>query len=87
MEIEQRCRRYLSHAQRLIEAGDFRFGALEEMEQDLEKRRRAFTQVVERDAFGVEERGLVEASLRECETALEEFAKQAYLAQSGEAPA
>jgi hypothetical protein len=86
LEIEQLCRRYLGHLQRLAGASDFRFGVLEEMEQDLEKRRRTYAQVVERDAFGVEERGLAETSLRECEAALEDFAKQAYLAQSGEAP-
>jgi hypothetical protein len=86
LEIDQLCRRYLGHLQRLSDAGDFRFSALEEMEQDLDKRRRTYAQVVERDAFGVDEQALVEASLGECEAALEEFAKQAYLAQSGETP-
>jgi hypothetical protein len=84
LELQRLCERFVGHVRRLIDAADFRFGALEEMEQDLEKRRRAFAQVVSRDAFAVEERKLVETALRECEAAFEEFSKQVYLANERE---
>lgn len=80
-EVQALCERYLSHVRRLSDAGDYRFGALEEMEQDLEKRRRALAQVKTRDAFEIEERRLVEGLVRDCEAAFEEFARNAYLAQ------
>jgi hypothetical protein len=82
-EVQSLCERYLSHIQRLAEAADFRFGAIEEMEQDLEKRRRALAQVKARDAFEVEERPQVENSFRDCERAFDEFVRKAYLMQQG----
>jgi hypothetical protein len=79
-ELLQRCQRFVSHVQRLTEAHDFKFGAVEELEEDLEKRRRSLAQIITRDAFEVGERQQVEACIDECAAALARFVAQAYLA-------
>ena len=75
-----KCRRFLAHAERLAKAGDFRFAEVEELEEDLEKRRRWLAQVIARDAFGIEARQEVEACLMQCEEALARFVEQSFLA-------
>jgi hypothetical protein len=76
-ELVQKCRRFQDHVQRLIAAGDFSFAAVEEMEEDLEKRRRSLKKIIERDAFNIEDRQLTEAMLAECERVLAEFVEMA----------
>jgi hypothetical protein len=80
IELLQRCQRFQDHVQRLIDSGDFKFGAVEEMEEDLEKRRRSFAQISERDVFAIDERRQTEASIKDCEAALARFVELAFLA-------
>jgi hypothetical protein len=80
IELLQRCERFQAHVQRLTEAGEFKFGAVEELEEDLEKRRRSLAQLVARDVFDIEERNQVEACIKDCEAALAQFIERAYLA-------
>ncbi len=87
MDLLDKCERYLRHVQRLMEAGDLQFAEVEELEEDLEKRRRWLAQIVERDVFGLDERNIVEASLRRCEEALNGFVEAAYVAGSTHTPA
>ena len=82
-DLLEKCERYLRHVERLVDAGDFEFAAVEELEEDLEKRRRWLAQIKERDAFGLEERISVEACLNRCEEALSGFVESAYLAGAG----
>ena len=79
-ELEQRCQRFLAHVQRLTDARDFKFTAVEELEEDLEKRRRSLAQLVARDVFGVEERREVDSAIAACEAALTQFVESVYLA-------
>ncbi|HEX5370620.1 MAG TPA: Chromate resistance protein ChrB [Dehalococcoidia bacterium] len=79
-DLLEKCERYLRHAERVIEAGDFQFVEVEELEEDLEKRKRWLKQIVERDAFGMDERRTVEACLKRCEDELNRFVEAAYLA-------
>jgi hypothetical protein len=80
-ELLVRCQRFLAHIQRLIETGDLKFAALEEMEEDLEKRRHNLAQLVPRDVFGIPERAQVEACIKDGEAALALFAERVYLAR------
>ncbi len=82
-DLIEKCERYLRHVQRVVEAEDFQFAEVEELEEDLEKRKRWLAQIVERDAFGMDERRTVEACLKRCEEALNSFVETAYLAGSG----
>jgi hypothetical protein len=82
-ELLQRCRRFQTHVERLIEAGNFKFGSVEELEEDLEKRRRSLAQLIVRDVFGVKQRLQVEGCITDCEAALARFIELAYLAWSG----
>jgi C4-dicarboxylate-specific signal transduction histidine kinase len=79
-ELLQRCMRFQDHVQRLIDAKEFKFGAVEEIEEDLEKRRRSFAQIVTRDVFEVAERRETEAGIKDCEAALARFVELAFLA-------
>jgi hypothetical protein len=78
-ELRQRCMRFQGHVERLIAEKDFRFDAVEEMEEDLEKRRRSMAQLTVRDVFEVEERAQVAACIKDCEAALARFIELAYL--------
>jgi Protein ChrB, N-terminal len=80
-ELLQRCQRFLSHVQRLTEAREFKFDAVEELEEDLEKRRRSLAQIVSRDAFEIAERRQVEDCIKDCAAALASFIEQAFLAE------
>jgi hypothetical protein len=80
LELLQRCQRFLAHVQRVAEAAELTFSVVEELEEDLEKRRRSLAQIVARDAFAIDERLQVEASIKECESALEAFVEQVFIA-------
>jgi hypothetical protein len=79
-ELMQRCDRFLGHVQRLLDEADFKFASVEEMEEDLEKRRRSVAQLIIRDVFEVPERAEVEERIRRCEAALTQFVEAAYAA-------
>lgn len=79
-ELLQRCDRFLGHVQRLIDEADFKFAAVEELEEDLEKRRRSLAQVISRDVFEVPERRRVEDCIKRCESALTRFVEAAFAA-------
>ena len=79
-ELFQRCQRFMGHIQRLTESGELKFGAVEELEEDIEKRRRSLAQIKARDAFEVAERQQVEAAVMDCENALSGFVEQVYRA-------
>jgi hypothetical protein len=78
LALLQRCERFLAHVTRWTESQEFNFAALEELDEDLEKRRRTLSQITTRDVFGVPERGLLESSLGRCEAALAAFAEQVF---------
>ena len=79
-DLLDKCRRFLSHIERLAKGVDFRFANVEELEEDLEKRRRTLAQVIERDVFDVGERHAAEAGVKDCEEALARFTEQAFAA-------
>jgi hypothetical protein len=81
-ELLAMCRRYLGHIARLIDAGEYKFTLVEELEQDLEKRRRSLAQLIPRDVFHVEERISVETCLQECEEALARFTERVFMETS-----
>ncbi len=85
-ELLQRCERFIGHVERWTDTGEFRFGAVEELEEDLEKRRRSLAQIVSRDVFGVELRQRVEARIKDCEAALADFVEQVFTAMNGGQP-
>jgi DNA-binding transcriptional regulator PaaX len=78
--------RFLGHIQREIEEQRFEFARVEELEEDLEKRRRWLAQIKERDVFEVEQRHTTEQLLQECQVALERFIEQAYESEGGKLP-
>ena len=82
LDLMEKCDRYLRHVQRVMDAGDFDFAEVEELEEDLEKRRRWLAQIGERDVFGMAERTAVEICIAHCEEALNGFVEAAYAAGS-----
>ena len=82
-ELLQRCERLIGHVQRWTDTCEFRFGAVEELEEDLEKRRWSLAQIASRDVFGVELRERVEARIKDCEAALAGFVEQVFTAMNG----
>jgi hypothetical protein len=83
-ELLERCDRFIGHVQRWTEGEEFRFGAVEELEEDLEKRRHTLAQIASRDVFGVPQRAEVEARISECEAALARFVEHVFVATNGE---
>jgi hypothetical protein len=77
-EVIGQCERFLAHVQRATGRKDFEFAEVEELEHDLDKRQRWFSQIRERDVFGVEARSRAEKLLQECREALDHFIDQAY---------
>jgi hypothetical protein len=84
-ELLQRCDRFIGHVERWTDENNFRFGAVEELEEDLEKRRRSLAQIASRDVFGVPLRQQVEDRVRDCESALAGFVEQVFTAVNGDA--
>jgi hypothetical protein len=66
--------------------GNYTFEEAEEIRQDLEKIRRWFDRVVERDWFSADGRPEVEDWLARCETELEAFESEVYDHTGGEDP-
>lgn len=84
-ELSQRCDRFLAHVQLWTDERDFRFGAIEELEEDLEKRRRTLMQIASRDVFGLGAREQLEKQIKRCEEALAGFVEQVFAAVDGKA--
>ena len=78
-ELLDRCQRFLAHIERRAAALDFKFGAVEELEEDLEKRRRSYGQISSRDFFKVPLGTAVQECIAECESALAKFVESAFL--------
>ena len=57
---------------------NYTFEEAEEIEQDLEKIRRWFARIVERDWFGADRRGEVEVWIEKCENCLNGFEQEVY---------
>ena len=78
-EISRQCDRFLAHINRETESGHFAFTTVEELEQDLEKRKRWLVQVRERDVLGSAGSERAEEQLQECRQALDAFAEAAFV--------
>jgi ChrB-like protein len=78
-EISRQCDRFLAHINRETEGGHFAFTTVEELEQDLEKRKRWLVQVSQRDILGAAGRDRTEVQLQECRQALDAFAEAAFV--------
>jgi hypothetical protein len=78
-EVSRQCERFLGHIQRETENGHFAFTTVEELEQDLEKRKRWLGQVRERDVLGSPGNERAEAQLQDCRQALDAFAEAAFI--------
>ncbi len=77
-EVRRQCERFLAHVQQATEAENFAFTELEELEQDLEKRKRWLAEIMGRDVFGSSERQPVEGLLEQCKEVLARFTEQAF---------
>jgi len=83
-EIGRQCDRFLAHIRRETESNHFAFATIEELEQDLEKRKRWLGQVRERDVLDAGGREPAEEQLKACRLALDGFAEAAYRATASE---
>lgn len=77
-ELLHECRKHLAHIERETEEQNFAFTEVEEVEEDLEKIRRWFAQIRERDVFGVPAARQVEEMLNKCGETLDGFMRKAY---------
>lgn len=77
-EIVDRCAGFLAELEKEYVKQHFSYAELEENEVDYTKLANWFAKVSERDEFQAPGRGEAEAALRQCETALEEYAARVY---------
>ncbi len=77
-EIVDRCAGFLTELQKEYEKSHFSYAELEENEVDHTKLVNWFGKVSARDEFGAPGRSAAETALKECETALEEYAARVY---------
>lgn len=77
-EIVDRCNGFLTELQKEYDKEHFSYAELEENEVDFTKLMNWFAKVRERDEFGASGREQAEAALKNCETALEEYAARVY---------
>lgn len=77
-EVRRECQKLLAHIQREAEEQEYEFAEVEELEEDFEKIERWFSQVHERDIFGIEAGNTVEQQLRGCREALARFTQETY---------
>ena len=83
-EVVRHCERFMAHIQRETENGHFTFEAVEELEQDLEKRARLLQQARDRDLLNCGAGGEAENRLQACREALDQFAEEVFK-RTGEA--
>ncbi len=77
-EIVDRCNGFLAELQKEYVKEHFSYAELEENEVDYTKLMNWYAKVSDRDEFGAPGRAAAEESLRQCETALEEYAARVY---------
>jgi DNA-binding transcriptional regulator PaaX len=77
-EIVDRCTGFLAEVQKEYEKKHFSYAELEENEVDYTKLANWFEKVKTRDEFVAPGRAEAEAAIKECETALEEYAARVY---------
>jgi DNA-binding transcriptional regulator PaaX len=77
-EIVDRCAGFLAELQKEYEKKHFSYAELEENEVDHTKLANWFEKVKARDEFGAPGRAEAETAIKECETALEEYAARVY---------
>ncbi|SBS78144.1 ChrB domain-containing protein [uncultured Mycobacterium sp.] len=80
-EILDKCQDFLAEIRHETETRHFTYAELEENDEDLNKLRRWFDKVADRDTLGADRRGEASTALTECGTALDEFANAVYLAE------
>lgn len=86
-EIVEECRtKFLKEIEFELFRGNLTAGEAEEIEADLEKLRRWFAQVDERDLFGAEGRQDAQAELASCERAYEDFVERVYYEEARGGP-
>jgi hypothetical protein len=78
MQVARAARRLSEHVQRELDHRDFRLAELETLEEELEKVRRQYRRVVERDYFGTRVREEVELAVLEADKALQKYLDRAY---------
>ena len=77
-EIVDRSTGFLAELQKEYDKQHFSYSELEENEVDYTKLTNWFAKVNDRDEFGSPGREEAESSLKQCETALEEYAARVY---------
>jgi hypothetical protein len=77
-EIVDRCEDFLAQVKKEHVAGHYTYAELEENEVDLEKLRKWFARVRQRDVFGAGGRQAAEKALALCAESLEEYAARVY---------
>lgn len=77
-EIVRECRKALNHIGRERERGEFHFEEVEELEGDLEKIRRWYTDVATRDYWAATARAHVDEAIAEVEADLAAFVEETY---------
>jgi ChrB-like protein len=77
-EIVDRCEDFLAQVKKEHVAGHYTFAELEENEVDLEKLRKWFARIRQRDVFGASGRQAAEKALALCAESLEEYAARVY---------
>jgi DNA-binding transcriptional regulator PaaX len=83
-EIIDKCRDFLTEIETETAAAHFTYAELEENDEDLTKLRSWLDKVSARDTLRAARRGDAEDALRDCATALEEFANRVYHAEDHE---
>lgn len=77
-EILDKCQDFHAGLEKEYRAGHFTYGELEENEVELEKLRKWFNTVAQRDPFGAPLREKAQGALGECAQALEAYAARVY---------
>jgi len=77
-EIVDRCEDFLAQVKKEYAADHFTYAELEENEVDLDKLRKWFARVRQRDVFGAAGRPQAEKSLETCQHALDDYAARVY---------
>jgi hypothetical protein len=82
-ELTRHYERFLAHIEGDTENGNFGFAAVEELEQDLEKRARLLREIQERDVLHSDSGPEAVAGLQRCREALERFTEEAFKQTGG----
>lgn len=80
-EIVDRCRDFFKEIDKEIERKHFTYAELEENEEDLEKLKKWFEKVKERDFFGAGQMALAAEMLEKCQEMLDEFGSHVFASE------